>query len=222
MTMTLSRTLLAGLVVVAIALLGYSAWAWRAQVHDLENQVAQANARLMAAETALTEVGIPFFGTLQSTDVAGVLDAMVVEPSQSARRGLLNQIEAQIFDQFATYGVAAEVVLRLEDLVLAETEADRQDIRDRLGAKIDAMAPEFGGPEPEPFVDGQTATTVSTLVTAFGGLVSALSALVLFLTGGSRRNLEHDLLSVDLELKRVALAKAQFDARDALNAQRGG
>lgn len=220
MTTTLSRAWLAGLVAVAITLLGYSAWAWRAQVRDLQSQVAQANARIMAAETALTQVGIPFFGTLQSADVADVLDAMVVEPLQSARRGLLNQIETQIFDQFAIYGVAAEVVLRLEDLVLAETEADRQDIRNRLGAKIDAMAPEFGGPEP--FVDGQTATTLSTLVTAFGGLVSALSALVLFLTGGSRRNLEHDLLSVDLELKRVALAKAQYDARDALNAQQGG
>lgn len=203
------------LAAVAIVLLGFAAFSMQSRIDALEGQLVQAESDLDAVRSAQEAERFAFFNTVLSPEFEAELDRLVAEPSMEERQRLTSQIDVPLLGLPVEYGAAIEVFVRLEFLAEAPTQAQREEIRQDFVQKIFDMMPEA---DPERFVTKDQASAISLLVTAFGGLVSGISSLFLFVTGGGKRDIEEQMLEVDLEMKRVQLAQLRYDAKDALSA----
>ncbi len=201
-----------GLAAITIALLGYAAYSVQAKQTEID--VLTAELGELRGESYAKEARI--FNTLLSPDSLNLMDSMVQEPDAEKRRALVFEITRPVFEDPVPYAAGEEIWARLDMLAQAQDQAERQDIRDRLEQKIFDMTP----PPPEVAIFGlDEARSISTLVTAVLGLGSGLGSLFVFLTGGSRRKIEEEMLSLDLEKSRIELAKLRFEAREALEHQ---
>jgi len=198
-----------GLAVIAIGLLGYAVYtvqAKQSEVESLRDEVSE-----LREEAELKEARI--YNTLLSEAALNVLDRMVEEPDEEARRALIWEIAQLVFNDLVTYGAGEEIWGRIDQLVETTDQAERQDIRDRLEQKIADMSPI---PLDRANLSLDEARSFSTLVTAVLALGSGLGSFFIFITSGGRRKIEDEMLSLDLEKSRIELVKLRFEARDAL------
>lgn len=201
-----------GLAVITIALFGYAVYSLQAkqsEIDDLRAEIAQSKDDAQDKEMRV-------YDTLLSPAALAVLDRMVAEPDQNTRSGLVFEISKLVFNDPVAYGAGEEIWGRIDMLVRAQDQAERQDIRTRLEQKITDMMPV---PPPSASMGLEQARSISTLVTAVLGLGSGLGSLFVFMTGGKRRRIEEEMLTLDLEKSRLELARLRFDTREALEHQ---
>ncbi len=210
--MNRSLQLVAALVLacVAIVMVGYAAYLAQAKIDDLETRLASSQTQLFATYDREQE----FYRTLDSFETREILQQVVDADDRQTRETLLQNINADLAGtrpKFPEGAIVQDGLLRMID---AANPAERAEARDAIYIAI------FGRAEKDPgeadILIPPILEEVSGLISAIGGIGSGLISLLLFFVGGGKRKIEEDMLAVDLEMKRVELAKARFAAREAM------
>ncbi|WP_425037443.1 hypothetical protein [Primorskyibacter sp. S187A] len=200
------------LAVVAAALLAFAVYTTWQRMQVLQNDVDYYSGRAAQLEFEKRE----FLNILNGFDTRDALSAAVQEGDAATRQAIVDNLNAKLAETLAPFPKGAIVEEALAQIVEGAPDV-RQSAYDRMYITL------FGSLEPtvinQPVVEGAFATvnTVVSLLTALGGVGSGLVSLLVFLVSGRKRDVERELLSVDLEMRRVELAKAQYDAREALS-----
>lgn len=214
--MNMRSLIVIALALVALILLGY-AWNGERQKNIRLTDKLEANQNeLSQLRSGQQEQETAFFVQMSSDETALRLQAIANADTFTAREALAASLFETVGQFQVQFIVAEEVIGRVDMMVDATLGTERQDILNRLVAKIESMwiTPPF---EPELFVSAESVNELSSIVTALGGVFSALAAAFLTLTGGWKRPFEKELMGIDVETKRLELAVAQHKAREALD-----
>ncbi len=201
------------LALLAFGLLGYAWYAERQAVQALEAEVQQKEQAIEQMRSAGRQAETAFFIEMTSEDLLQELEAIAAAPARSDRERLAAGVYTRLMEYRVQFVVAEEVIARIDMIVRAPDDAERQNILTDLNAKVEAMWP---APEEEPFVAEEASKRLSTLVAALSAAGSALGSLFLFLTSGWKREYEQEMMAIDVEKRRVELAVMQHEAREAL------
>ena len=209
--MTTSTRWMVGLLLgaVALSLLGYAAYLARERIQALEEEAAMLQASL--AEIHAQEGA--FFAKLNSPEFADALTA-IVDADTTTERG---QEAVRAKDMFiglqADVPEGYELFTRLTDMVDTQNPERRSILREELE---EFFCIGCGDLVAEPYVEQSLAEAISAWVPIAGALGTGLMSMLAFITGGARRRLEQAMLELDLEMKRIEVAKARLAAREAL------
>jgi len=211
---SLQLALAVGLACVAIAMVGYAAYVAQAKIDDLEKELVSTEARLYAAIYREQE----FRRTLDSLTTRETLQQAVDTDDIDLRETYVQKVAASLAGTLATFPEGAIVQNGLQRIVEAADPAARAEARDATYIAIFGRADADLG-EADILIP-PIVKELSGLISAIGGIGSGLISLLLFFVGGGKRKIEEDMLNVDLEMKRVELAKAQYEAREAIGAMK--
>ncbi|WP_172332446.1 hypothetical protein [Mangrovicoccus sp. HB161399] len=214
MTMRVAAGLL--LAAIAAALLGFAAWQAQQRIEDLEAEVQSLGSQLAEMEferdAFLYHVSAPDF----TEQIARIARLSKAEDRATVAERLIASFDmhlAPLPEAFDLYrrimALAAEPGSEARQVLLAEFELWIDESQSSIVLE-------------EPFVATlESATAISTLATAAGAIASALLSVLVFAAKHGSRRLEEEMLALDVEMKRIELAKARHAARDALDAQSG-
>jgi hypothetical protein len=199
-----------GLACVAIAMVGYAAYQSQAKIDDLETRLEQSQTQLFVAYDREQA----FYTILDSFETREILQQVVDADDRRTRETLLQNIAASLAGTRPKFPEGAIVQNGFQRILDAASPAERTEARDAIYIAIFGRA-EQNLDEADILIP-PILEEVSGLISAIGGIGSGLISLLLFFVGGGKRKIEEDMLAVDLEMKRVDLAKARFAAREAL------
>lgn len=211
-------TALLGLI--AFAAIAYTAWSERAKRLDLETRYETLLSDNEYLNTQLSAYQQDIYNKLLSTEMEALLQLIVLSETEADRAILFSQLELDILENYVQYGAATEIFVRLQALVEAPTQGEREDIRDRFLTKVQDMRP-FNDDQKSVLPGPDEAKTISTLVTSLIAASTALGSLVTFLMSGAQRRVDDALAEVTLEKAKIELVQMRYDAREALNHMQG-
>ena len=198
---------------IAIALLGYAFYTERQRSADLELELGFAQMQMDSMrESSVERQGI-LTRFLLSDEVQGEISQIAELSNPAARQARIAKLNYDLSVDMVEGGAAPWEVSQFVELVRETSDEERVLIADDLIASASPITE-----QPVVGIAPETIATVSTLVALLGSIGTALSSAFLFVTGGAKRRIEQEMLSVDLEKQRVELATMRFEARDAIAA----
>ncbi len=201
---------------IAFLLLGFAWFSERQANADLRDRLDFQNTEI----SRLTDAGkvreFAFFNSFLYEDGVNTIEAIVQSSVLNRRLQLASDLSNSLSPFLLEYGAAIEVFVRVEQLVQEGERDARAEIAENLINKIEDMAP-FDQPQANVVVE-EVLSRLSSIVSVLGGIASALASAFLFVTGNGRRQIETDMLAVDLEKQRVELAQMKYEAREAIAA----
>ena len=190
----------------SLGLLGYAVYALQTRIATLREDLSYAESRASSAEYALYDLRWGFENALSSVEVAEALRGMVASDDRAERLRLRDEILALVEGTYAPFPEGHRLQEMLTELAEAATAGRRAEILEAWRGTGDDGG--LSDPVVEPVVvTEEAANVVSALVTAAGGLASALITVSLFLQGGGRRRLEEEMLSLDVEKRRLEVLR---------------
>jgi hypothetical protein len=199
---------------VAIAMVGYAAYQSQAKIDDLEGRLELTQTQLFAAYEREQE----FYRTLDSFETRDILQQAVEADDSRTRETLVQSVAASLAGTRPKFPEGVIVQNGVQRILEAASPAERAEARDAIYIAIFGRAEKDLG-EADILIP-PVLKEVSGFISAIGGIGSGLISLLLFFVGGGKRKIEEDMLNVDLEMKRVELAKAQYEAREAIGAMK--
>ncbi|MEM6386473.1 MAG: hypothetical protein AAF718_09585 [Pseudomonadota bacterium] len=192
--------------ILALGLIGYSAYRMNEEITNLEfeNRSLRENNGNMFSQFREFET------YLNSLNFNGTFETLVTSTDEEERRATVDEAVEGIEPLLVRYGVALEVSAWMRRIAFEESEESREQELDSLFVYLREEAGIFIGPPLEPVVvEPPTVDTISTIVTIIGGLVSAAIAIATFFVGGTKRSLQDQMLSLEIEMKRLEIEKAK-------------
>jgi len=197
----------------AIGLIGYAGYTVRERINQLEVTISSLEFGLIsqqisqnAANVRIRRLSYGINGNFRF-DLEEQINRIVAADDQEKRFDMVAEVIARHDGLFAVPQEGGELTDRLYAIADGGNEQQRQDAGQGFIEYVDEVT-SFAGPgevntESPVFVEEDTAKAISALTAAFGGLVSALISLALFIKGGGRRDLEEEMLSLEVEMKRL-------------------
>lgn len=211
------------LLLVTAVLLGYTAYTVRERTTSLENQVAFLSDERSAVRIYAQERRLRLFAVILEPPFQTRLQAVVKMDDTENRQLMIEAVFQDLFGRAGPFSVSgiygvydSGFTWWLDRLVDAETVEDRA----RILEELNQVARGEGAIEAPVIVeeDYSLIGNLSAIVTALGGLGSGILSFLIFFKGGGVRKLDEEMLALDVELKRIEVAKARFAARELLGA----
>lgn len=197
----------------AIGLIGYAGYTVRERIAQLGETVSNLEYRLSSQQGAIDTANIRIrrlsYGVNGAFrfDLEDHIDRIVALDSEDERFEVVVEVLARHDGLFSVFPGGGELTQRLYSIAEGDSEAQRRDASLELMGLVDEFTDFAGAAESiseEPVIVGEdTAKAISALTAAFGGLVSALISVAMFFKGGGRRDLEEEMLSLEVEMKRL-------------------
>ncbi|MEM8554048.1 MAG: hypothetical protein AAGF71_04375 [Pseudomonadota bacterium] len=211
MTAKAQTGLALGLAVLAIALLGFTTYQARTEIATLEATIELQNDELATLYGWQNE----FSSELVTEEFQSNMALLVEIEDMEARWAIADETFATLDALWVPYGQGVSLYKSLSYMADALDRADRDAARDLVVEEF-GLDNEADIQLPPPIASLDTAKTISTLVTAGGALGSALMSLVVFFQSGDKRKHEGEMYALELEMKRIEVAKARHAAKDIL------
>ncbi|MCC1494047.1 hypothetical protein [Cognatishimia sp. F0-27] len=202
------------LAILAVILLGYAAYDLRMKNQALQQQIDRLQQDLSSAQIE-NQV---FYQSLLGVAFEEQIQALAAAETVEDREQIAIRIEIALKGQRAFFPDGYYILSDIKSLVPI-LDADERQARAQAFLENTVSLAQFvldDLVEETIVIDTKTVSALTGLITAIGGFGSGLGSFLLFMMSGGRREIEEQMMELDLEMKRIELAKAKHAARDVL------
>lgn len=209
------------LLLATIGLLGYTAYTVQNRIAALESELEYFASQRLTIRQFEQARHAKLYAAILEPENQALLQSIVDEEDMELRRSMFGDLTDELFGRAGPFSVPS--VGGFDNTFLSDFNllVDYSELEDRtyILGRINEKARMDGGVE-EPMVIVEDTSwfigEISSMATALGGLASGVLSFMVFFRGGGARKLEEEMLALDIELKRIEVAKARFAARDVL------